>query len=65
MKIALEIESCRECPHLNENRVYTGDSFENVFEWFCKKKTGKKIAGYVETFDKVEIPKWCPIIIKK
>ena len=60
MKITLDIKSCKECPHFKETRIYTADSFEMPFDWFCKKKNGKKISGYVEWHDKIEIPKWCP-----
>ena len=40
--------------------MYTADSFEMAFDWFCNKAHGKKIAGYVEGRDKVAIPDWCP-----
>lgn len=59
-KITIEIKDCKGCPHLKEERHYTSDSFEMVFDWFCKKKRNKKIAGYVEFNDKIEIPNWCP-----
>lgn len=64
-KIELKIKTCRECPFFREERMYTADSWEMAFDWFCDKKDGKKIRGYVETFDKVKIPKWCPIKTKK
>lgn len=56
--IKLDINDCSECSYFDEERVYTGDSFENVFKWICKKY--KKKIAVVETFDKKpEIPKWC------
>lgn len=65
-KIELEIKNCKQCPFFKEERHYTSDSFEIVFDWFCKKKNNKKIAGYVEYSDenKMTIPEWCPILVK-
>jgi len=60
-KITIEIKNCKECPHFKEERHYTSDSFETAFDWFCKKKKNKKIAGYVEWNDKIEVPDWCPL----
>lgn len=57
----LEIKCCNKCPFWDEKRMYTSDSFEMAFDWFCKKKNNKKIAGYVEWNDKVEVPDWCPL----
>lgn len=62
-KAIIEIESCKECRHCEMSRVYTGDSFEFVQAATCK-KAGKEIDGYVETFDDVPVPKWCPILKK-
>lgn len=61
-KITIEIKNCKECPHFKEERHYTSDSFEMAFDWFCKKKNNKKIAGYVEWHEEkdVKIPDWCP-----
>ncbi|MFA5208646.1 MAG: hypothetical protein WC428_08450 [Candidatus Paceibacterota bacterium] len=58
-KIAIEIKDCSQCPHFDDERVYTADNFEMVFKWTCT-KAKRQIAGYVETFDKVPIPDWCP-----
>lgn len=60
---ALTIVDCRKCPHMREERVYTADSFENVFDVFCTKtKRKNKKCGQWETFDKHAIlPKWCPL----
>jgi hypothetical protein len=64
-KITLEINSCKECPFLKVERMYTGDSWEEAYNWFCKKEDNKKIRGYVEwnDVDKIKIPDWCPIKI--
>ena len=59
-EIKINIKNCSECPYFKEERMYTADSFEMPFDWFCKKANGKKIAGYVEWHDKVAIPDWCP-----
>ena len=59
-KIQIDIKDCSECPFWKEERVYTADSFEMVFTWMCKKAHNKIISKYVETFDKVAIPEWCP-----
>ena len=42
MKIEIEIKSCKECPHFKRERMYTSDSWEEVYNWFCKKKKNKK-----------------------
>lgn len=64
-EIRLKINTCIECPFCKRSKVYTGDSFEDVEQWVCQKK-GKKIVGYLETFDKLpKIPEWCPIKVKK
>ena len=64
MKIQLEIKSCQECPFWEEGDRRSTDDFDSGHDWFCKKKNNKKIAGFVEWHEKVEIPKWCPIAVK-
>lgn len=59
--IKINILECKECPFHHTERMYTSDPFEIAFNYFCDKKEGKKIQGYVEAFNKVYIPKWCPI----
>jgi hypothetical protein len=70
-KITLEIKTCKECPFFEEKRMYTSDSFERPFNWFCTKKEDElgdpmEIAGYVEWHEEkgIEVPKWCPIKIE-
>ena len=41
MEIKIEVKNCNECPHFKEVRVYTADSFEMPFDWFCKKNMVK------------------------
>ena len=31
------VEYCSQCPFCESKRIYTADSFETVFELFCKK----------------------------
>ena len=31
------VECCSQCPFCESKRIYTADSFETVFELFCKK----------------------------
>ena len=32
-----QVEYCSQCPFCESKRIYTADSFETVFELFCKK----------------------------
>jgi hypothetical protein len=62
--IALKIDSCSECPFLKTEKVYTGDSFEDIQKWKCKKARDKVITSCHEWSDKLPaIPSWCPILI--
>lgn len=63
-EIKITIKSCEECPFLKKETVYTSDSFEHVEKWICKKQRNKVIGGYIDWTDKVEVPKWCPILVK-
>jgi len=67
-KIQYDIKSCEECQFLLKTTYPTSDSWEHAQYWHCDKKRDVldeplKIAGYVETFDKIEIPNWCPLRI--
>jgi len=56
------LTSCQECDGFETERIYTADSFENCYKWFCNKKEGLVIDGYHDTFDKDPgIPKECPL----
>ena len=61
VQIKIDIKNCKQCPYWRSERVYTGDSFELIFDWVCS-KAKKKIEGYVEPRDinSVKIPEWCP-----
>ena len=63
LEIKLTIKDCTQCPFFFNQRVHTADSFEIVHRYTCGKEL-KIIKGYVEWNDKVEIPDWCPILIK-
>lgn len=64
-EIILKIKDCQECPFFKSQKVYTGDSFENGYDWLCGKKKDKKIAGFVEWNDpSPKVPDWCPIKVK-
>lgn len=66
MKIELEIKSCKECPFFERKRFWTEDSFEEAYDWHCKKMDDMKIQGYVEWHEEksIEIPEWCPVKVK-
>ena len=61
----LKITHCEQCPFLDVQRHYTADSFDMEYDWFCKKKNNKEIAGSVgwsaSESRMVKIPKWCPL----
>ena len=59
----LEITSCSSCPFFERRRMFTEDSWEEAYDWFCKKSNGKKIAGYVEWHEapKIQVPDWCKL----
>ena len=64
--IKLEIKTCQECPFFNQERFYTGDSWEHAFNWFCTKEEPEKIiANYVEWHEEkgIKVPDWCQIKI--
>ena len=62
--LKIEINSCKECPHFNSKRYYTADSFEDAFNWYCKKADNRKIQEYVEWHEEkhIKIPEWCPAL---
>lgn len=58
----LRIESCRQCPSVYVSPVYTGDSFEYVEKWQCK-KLGKVVRGPFDVDESTDkyIPDECPL----
>ena len=66
MKISIEITDCKQCPNCKIDRVYTADSFEQIYMLSCKKQfdpqimTHKVISSYSEWNDKDFVPEWCP-----
>lgn len=65
--VNIPITSCKDCPFVDIRKHYTGDVWEEAYDWFCKKAEGKKIEGYIEwrEVDDVKIPKWCPLRTQK
>lgn len=67
-KVMIEIKSCSACSFLSIKPVYTADSFETICKWICGKTKRKddEICGYLDWCDKdPNIPKWCPLRVKK
>lgn len=64
LEIKLEIKSCKDCPFFSSEKVYTGDSWEDVSKWTCK-KANRVISGDVDWYEerKIPVPDWCPIKI--
>lgn len=74
-KICMEIETCKECHFCIEERHWTSDSWEHVYDYFCELtpsiarnrgitmvKNNKKIAGYIEWDSEMpNVPNWCPL----
>ena len=68
-KIQIEINSCMGWPYHTTKRHHTSDSFEMLFDYFCKKTLEraeyKQIASYIEREREMPpIPNWCPHLIK-
>ncbi len=77
MSVNLEINTCKDCPHLGRERFYTADSWEHVSTWFCEKTDRPKPATtarqpivkdsslitYVEraSDEPKKLPIWCPL----
>lgn len=65
-KITFEIRDCQDCPFCKEERMYTEDSWEHAFDYFCKKMNNKQIATYVEWRREMpDVPDWCPCKVKE
>ncbi|MBR1454798.1 MAG: hypothetical protein IJ593_09200 [Lachnospiraceae bacterium] len=63
-KVAIEIDSCRECKYCKQERELTADAFELVHSYKCL-MADKTIKSYVDWSDSIgEIPGWCPLRIK-
>jgi hypothetical protein len=59
----LQIDNCKNCPHVRTERDYTSDSWEIVEKFTCC-KAEKVIERYVDWYQKVvAVPDWCPIIV--
>jgi NMD protein affecting ribosome stability and mRNA decay len=64
-KIAIEINSCKNCPFFDERNPWSSDSWDRMIDWYCK-KSEKVIEGSVEWHEekKIQIPDWCEIKIQ-
>lgn len=69
--------SCEGCPYLFQERYYTSDSWELVYQWYCEKTTrprperssgvtgvaNSSRIGWEEDGKKPErTPDWCPLM---
>lgn len=77
MSVNIEIETCRDCPHLKTERYYTADSWEFVSTWYCGKTDRPKpestdLQDIVENSSRIalversrdepdDVPTWCPL----
>ncbi len=59
----IEIKYCKDCSHCDISIQYIADSFERPELYMCRHPDmldNKKIAGYVEWYDKdITPPEWC------
>lgn len=77
VKIEIEINSCKECPHFKTMNQWSSDGWDRMEDWCCTKHpensmrvknstklaVGKLIQGGVEWHEEkhIKIPDWCPI----
>lgn len=61
--IALHIDSCLECQHCTQEKVYTADSWDNVLKLTCDAAGDKVINSFYEWHDTIVVPSWCPLLI--
>jgi hypothetical protein len=59
--VFIPITRCDKCLYCTSKRVYTGDSWEQVFDWFCTKDSNSVRIGQAEHPDYPPIPSWCPL----
>lgn len=57
----MEYKCCTECPAMNPEKVYTSDSWEQVFDRLCGHMGNKKIASECDWSEKTPPPVWCPL----
>jgi hypothetical protein len=64
--VTLKIDSCADCPRMRQERHYTADSFETVFEWHCIETKSRRLISILDWNDPPPpIPAWCPLREKK
>lgn len=56
--ITIKVKTCRKCPFRNTEKM----PGRCAVDWFCSKKNGKRIAGYIEwpSEEPNNVPEWCP-----
>lgn len=62
-KLILDIETCGECPYCIRVPDKPVDPWDRLMPtvWTCTKSGGRKIQGYIEWFDPLLVPDWCPL----
>lgn len=55
----MDVQNCEQCPYHKSEKVYTGDSFENVRKVYCE-KLKKDVHNYLDWPETATIPKDCP-----
>ena len=62
----IKINECRECIFCEIKNAYLGTLKEHFvgYNYFCKKED-KIICKYIYGDNKVNIPSWCPLLLKE
>lgn len=64
-KIQINVADCTGCPFHKITTKFTAESWERIDDWFCiQSGTDKKIADQVEWADDIDVPDWCPIMVR-
>ena len=64
-KIFIEIQDCTDCPFCKERPVPTPDSWDTISDYFCTAANYRMIEEYVDWYEHVTIPEWCPQRVKE
>ena len=65
-QIVIEVESCKQCPHMITGNYWSSDGWDRMEDWMCKACDCKIIANSVEWHEEreIKIPEWRPKLIK-
>lgn len=70
-KVIINIVDCSGCPFHTTTTCCTPDAWEKADDWWCNhihcvdvNGNFKKVADYVEWNDDIEVPDWCPIMVR-